>query len=82
MNSFSENLKNVPRSGNLVPRSQSSVRECRNVTVRDLGTRLTLGLINSLRNGLIVPSNRFRVSRLAFRIISVSFLGVNKDFSE
>ena len=40
------------------------------------------GAINSLRNGLVVPSNRLRVSRLAFRIIRVSFLGVNKDFSE
>ena len=40
------------------------------------------GSINSLRNGLIVPSNHLRVSRLAFRIIRVSFIGVNKDFSE
>ena len=38
--------------------------------------------INSLRNGIVVPSNRFRISRLAFRIIRVSFLGVNKDCSE
>ena len=30
------------------------------------------GLINSLRNGLIVPSNRFRVSRLAFNNYSTS----------
>ena len=36
------------------------------------------GAINSLRNGLVVPSNRLRISRLAFRIIRVSFLGVNK----
>ena len=39
------------------------------------------GSINWLRNELVVPSNRLRVSRLAFRIICVSFLGVNKDFS-
>ena len=40
------------------------------------------GSMNSLQNGLVVPSNHLRISLLAFRVICVSFLGVNKDFSE